>query len=446
MAEDSDEIGNDLTWWVAWLDTYMADLPALPGETAVDFCEAVGDLWQTALTARTPVPESAAALILLEVARTFAQVTMAAALDERVSRAAAEASLLEALRGVRNDAQTWLDTTAPTAEVIASRVEAVRRTFKQAQDAAANRIAEDESDDQYAIAHPYGAILGYQDPTVDADIIFTQVCEFTEEEHNRYGEAYDRLKRRLDQDLLNYVSDMSDSLVDVVCDVLRDIQNQRFSLSNMEEVHKRIRRIRSALIAFTSALHSHQEQTLYQVKHKFGKESGEHLAIKKLFNDIYSNCFGYRWLIELRHVMLHVNMDAFTVTLTGRLHDEATIELGMSRHWMSKSSGVMDKAYKRTELEAMSEDPNVLNMIRDLQATLGPLQDEIDAIMFPTDQLAEDSATVRDLIGRFNGRRGLYALQTGPGFTRRFRTPPFSQLDPRVLTFADQHEASETKT
>jgi len=152
----------------------------------------------------------------------------------------------------------------------------------------------------------------------------------------------------------------------------------------MEEPHKRIRCIRSALIALTSAVHSHQDQTLYRVRHKFEDGSDEHLAVKKLVNDIYSDCFAYRWLIELRHVMLHVNMDAFTVSMTARLHGDATIELGMSRYWMSKSSGVMKKAYKRTELEAMTEDPSVLDMIKDLQPAFGWLQDKIDAIMYPS--------------------------------------------------------------
>jgi hypothetical protein len=80
-ANSADE--NGLTRWVAWLDEYMAALAALAGEKAVDFCEAAGDLWQSALAERPPVPDSAAALVLLEVARTFAQVMLAAALDER---------------------------------------------------------------------------------------------------------------------------------------------------------------------------------------------------------------------------------------------------------------------------------------------------------------------------------------------------------------------------
>lgn len=40
----------------------------------------------------------------------------------------------------------------------------------------------------------------------------------------------------------------------------------------------------------------------------------------------------------------------------------------------------------------------------------------------------------------------MYALQTGPGFTRRLRTLSFSPLYPRVLAFAEQYEPVTTVT
>jgi hypothetical protein len=89
----------------------------------------------------------------------------------------------------------------------------------------------------------------------------------------------------------------------------------------------------------------------------------------------------------------------------------------------------------------MNEDPSVLDVIfKMLIPAFGPLQDKIDAIMFPAAEVAKDVETIRELIGRFNGRWGMYALQTGPGFTRRLRTPSFSPLDPRVLAFPDGYE------
>jgi hypothetical protein len=48
---------------------------------------------------------------------------------------------------------------------------------------------------------------------------------------------------------------------------------------------------------------------------------------------------------------------------------------------------------------------------------------------------------VKELIGRFEGREGLYALQNGPGFTRRLGLPPIHRLAPRVLAFADEYHA-----
>jgi hypothetical protein len=119
--------------------------------------------WPWTLGERHAAPDSAAALVSLEVGRIFAQLMMAAALDERVSRVAAEASMVVALGGVRNDAQAWLDSGSPTAEVIATRIKTVKATFKQAQDAAAHRVAEYESDDEYAIARPCTSSLRLDD-------------------------------------------------------------------------------------------------------------------------------------------------------------------------------------------------------------------------------------------------------------------------------------------
>jgi hypothetical protein len=38
--------------------------------------------------------------------------------------------------------------------------------------------------------------------------------------------------------------------------------------------------------------------------------------------------------------------------------------------------------------------------------------------------------------------QGIYALQNGPGFTRRTMLPPLHHLAPRVLAFAAKYEAS----
>ncbi|MBB0990962.1 hypothetical protein G6009_05705 [Dietzia sp. SLG510A3-30A2] len=83
----------------------------------------------------------------------------------------------------------------------------------------------------------------------------------------------------------------------------------------------------------------------------------------------------------------------------------------------------------------MTSDPSVVAMIDEAMPALTEVQDEIDKALFP--YLADDAATVRELIARFQGRRGTYALQLGPGFTPRQRIPPMRQLSPRVLGYAE---------
>ena len=89
----------------------------------------------------------------------------------------------------------------------------------------------------------------------------------------------------------------------------------------------------------------------------------------------------------------------------------------------------------------MDSDPNVLDMIKAVQPLMGPLQERLDKVLYPN--TAQDAATVRELIGRFEGRQGAYYLQTGPGFTRRRLAPPQMPLEPRVLGFADTYQADD---
>jgi hypothetical protein len=113
----------------------------------------------------------------------------------------------------------------------------------------------------------------------------------------------------------------------------------------------------------------------------------------------------------------------------------------MSREFMLRfTSRAGNKPWlKRRELEEMNSDPSVLDMIKAIQPLMGPLQEKADRILYPN--VADDVATVRELLARYPGTQGLHALQNGPGFTRRNMWPNMSPLAPRVLAFAANYEA-----
>jgi hypothetical protein len=229
-------------------------------------------------------------------------------------------------------------------------------------------------------------------------------------------------------------------VIAAVIGILQDIQGDRISLMDEDAWDERRRKLRSALISFTSALQIHEDQTMRAARNAFGRNTSEEQAVLALFNGLKTTSFEYRWLGEMRDALLHGDINAFKYDLTARLHGDPEVNVYMDRGYMLQfTREARNKPWlKRSELEQMTSDPSVLDMIKALQPEMGQLQEKLDAILYPN--VADDAATIRELIGRFEGRQGLHALQDGPGFTRRTGIPPLHRLAPRVLTFADKYK------
>ena len=344
------------------------------------------------------------------------------------------------LDGIVRDGQRWLSEEMPSAEQIEQRLAAVAADVKKAKDVVEKRNAEFDQDDAQAAADRYGAILGYRDPNHDADIIFTKVCSFTGDENKRYLDAYDRIRRMLDSELLRHISDESDVVCGVLIGILQDLREGITSLTDEDAIDERRRKLRSALISFTSALQIHEDQTIRAARKTFGRNTPESQAVQALFNDLKTRSFEYRWLEELRDALQHGDINAFKYNFTARLHGEPAVNVYMDREYMLEfTREARNKPWlNRGELLAMTSDPSVLDMIELVQPEMGELQEKLDKILYPN--VAEDAARVKELIGRFEGRQGLYAMQSDPGFTRRLGPPPFHRLAPRVLSFADNYQ------
>lgn len=65
----------------------------------------------------------------------------------------------------------------------------------------------------------------------------------------------------------------------------------------------------------------------------------------------------------------------------------------------------------------------MLDMINAIQPLMNELQDKLDKIIYPN--VADDVATIKELVGRFNGRQGKYYLKTGPGERGVTHSRPF---------------------
>lgn len=440
MQQDDGTIsGTDdlqLRRWADRLQEFAREIASIAGASAVEFGGGALGAWQRAVTDDPPLLGTPANLIVLDVTRALAELVGRTASDDSITREQAVEYIFDAVASARGNAVRWLTEGPPSPEEADRRVEAIRAALAETQASVANRIEQSNEP-----SSPYGALLGYVDPTVDAKIIFTQVCPFDSDEHKRYSTAYERLKRRVDRDLLMYVFDELDTFMVVVERSLRIVNDGNFDWLDPDKADEFCRRLRSGVVTVTSAFHVHQTQTYWLVQDKFGKDSDEHRRLTDLFHGLYDGCAGYQWLLQLRHVMLHISIEAAAIRVSARLDHEPTIEVNMDREWMKESSGVMGKAYNRKPLLAMTEDPSVIGMVKEAMPALAKLQDQIDDVLYP--ETADDAAIVRELIGRFDGRQGLYALQLGPGFTPALRVLPHRVLAPRVLAYAESFDKSD---
>jgi hypothetical protein len=436
--------------WVGRLQAFAESLDDLEGTTPTEFCESACLAWQSTVMSDSPPPNSPATLAIVQAFGAMTQVMKTVALDwvdtpdirDRLTCDGTRQLLKNSLQGIVSDSERSLSEGLPSSEEVQQGIAAAGKDVQTAMGELQKRDAELEQAEEEAAADPYGAVLGYRDDSRDVDLIFDKLCSFTEAEHTRYRDAHERLRKMIDSELLRHISDESDAVIDAVARILQDLQGDRISLMDEDAWDERRRKLRSALISFTSALQSHQDQTIRATRDAFGRKTPQERAVLDLFIDLKTTSFEYRWLGEMRDALLHGDINAFKYEFTARLHGEPTVNVYMDRTYMLQfTREARNKPWlDRNELQQIACDPSVLDMIQALQPEMGQLQEKLDAILYP--DAADDAATVRELIGRFEGRQGIYAMQNGPGFTRRTMLPPLHRLAPRVLAFAAKYEAN----
>lgn len=450
--EDEQEEVERVRDWVGRLEGFASALDDIDGETPSEFCENACYAWQSTLMIDPPPKTSPAMVIGLEGLNALLGVMTAVMLDwadtpdvrARFTRESAQDRSKEALDSVVSEGHRWLAEGLPSANEVQQRISAVIAAVAEAKDTAESKNAELDTQDAEAEADQYGAILLYRDPRVSDAPIFTKVCSFTEEENTAYVQAYDRIRRMLDCELLQHISYENERLCDVLIGVLGELGSQRVSLTNTAAMDEWKRKLRSALISFTAALQIHEYQSIRSARRTLGLDRTQVDAIKQLFADLKRESFDYRWLEALRDALQHGDINAFKWEFSVSMRAEPQVTITMDRAFMLEDFLTDNRTkpwLKRRELEELDSDPNVLDMIKAVQPLMGPLQEKLDRVLYPN--TAEDAATVRELIGRYEGRQGAYFLQTGPGFTRRRLAPPQMPLEPRVLGFADTYEPDD---
>lgn len=288
---------------------------------------------------------------------------------------------------------------------------------------------------------PYGALL------IDFDShefpLFRQITTLSPVDYRRYRDAYDVLASYLDESMMKFVSNCCDDLLNYVIDYAQRAHEQR-TLSEVDDRGANVfDMVCSLALAATNSFFVVQDQHILKAINA-GEMRGDdtEVQVKRLFHSLEDENFGYRTVLNLRNALVHVSIRSLKFKVSISVSREPSITLDISREDVlatRKLQGKSDLAKaRRAELASLRQDPSLFDLLEEAMPAFVESEFSSRQLIYPEAVRREAAMSVCDLIDLFQGQRGTYCLQTGPGMTPDKRQIPNHQrLIPEVLALAE---------
>lgn len=275
------------------------------------------------------------------------------------------------------------------------------------------------------IAQP-GAILFKRDPTGQVSIQAEWICDLSEDDYKRYIDALEALSNIHMTNMFGTVRQSALDMMAVFGEAYKALYDDEISHLRPDDFIHWTVRLRTSILGVCAMIHHHQDQSYAEVKRKFGEDSPEHEAMKVAFGELYDNCFGYRFLYKLRNCMVHYSMHAVNIGTSSHRNDGNPLrwlDITMKRSVMLKAKKLLN-ATLRAELEALDDDPEIIDMQNEAFKELIKTNRKIIEIQYP--EIGEICETVREFDRLFGGQDGVRGIastrstEIRPSFTYTF--------------------------
>lgn len=149
----------------------------------------------------------------------------------------------------------------------------------------------------------------------------------------------------------------------------------------------KMRIVNKALI-FSVALRMYEEHVVSSVSRRWGKDSDEIASCKRSFSEVFDRSFAYRVVYALRNALVHSEVDLVTLNWSMALKDpddsdsgvDTQVRVGLSRERFAMTD---TRAVTRREVAALSADPDLLELSRDVLMEVEQLNVELEPIAYP---------------------------------------------------------------
>ena len=281
------------------------------------------------------------------------------------------------------------------------------------------------SDDNEAVETRAALLIAAApDPATQGNVIFHKVRDLSEKEFDRYSAAYRTLDSILVANLFTYYVVAVKSLVSLGEEANKTLATSPLPINGQPDYMVALgTRLRGAVLSVVSMLCYHQERTYEDICAKFGKDGPEHQAAKSIFNGLFDDFFGYRYLYKLRNMMIHETMFAVSITAEAYANKGdpiGLVQLNMDRDVFLESNKISPAL--KAELGSKPGDPSIIQMIMEIHWEMRKANRKLLTIIHP--DLTSVCETVVEFDRLFEGRDGTRGLihQQSPELRAPFTT------------------------
>jgi hypothetical protein len=279
-----------------------------------------------------------------------------------------------------------------------------------------------------------GALLITTDSSGQA-VSFEQICVLSSDDYARFKDAYRQIAGLVFGSIYTYFSSSKSLLRSAVmaANQASDVGLIQFN-SAPDSFTTWLTSLRATALSLCSSVVYHQDQMLRRIEKAYGEESPEYSEVKGDFNGLYDGFAGYRFLYDLRNVMVHESMEAVTAAVNqllvgGKVQSNWIVTV--DRSFVAQSD--MKKPAK-TQIVALSQNPSLLDLADEITEPLAAVNKAIETKLL--DSISPAYQAVVEFDDMFGGKPGLRAIANSPGNGPKPHIPAYTPWSQQVIDLA----------
>ncbi|AFM20201.1 hypothetical protein Mycch_5536 (plasmid) [Mycolicibacterium chubuense NBB4] len=279
-----------------------------------------------------------------------------------------------------------------------------------------------------------GALLITTDSSGQA-VSFERIGVLSHDDYTRFTDSYKQIAGLVFGSIYTYFSSSKSLLRSAVmaANQASDVGLVQFN-SAPDSFTTWLTSLRATALSLCSSVVYHQDQMLRRIEKAYGAESPQYSQVRSDFHGLYDGFAGYRFLYDLRNVMVHESMEAITAAVKqllvgGKVQSKWIVTI--DRSFVAQSDM---KKPANTQIVALGQNPSLLDLADEITQPLANVNTAIETKLL--DNMSSAYQAVAEFDDMFGGKPGLRAIVNSPGDGPGPHIPAYTPWSQQVIDLA----------